>query len=119
MKLSKNRLNKIKAKKNPSRKKFPLRNKNKGKYEKTQKKRTRNTHIKQKTLKIYIGGAVKKGANNKQGEKTVSKNKTVPNDKTNDIVAENPIDKTVSVSKIDKVESQDVSGSKIDKVEAH
>ena len=56
MKLSKNRLNKIKAKKNASRKKFHLRKKG-SKYNKSQKKHKRNTHLKQKTLKIYIGGS--------------------------------------------------------------
>ena len=55
MKLSKNRLNKIKAKKNASRKKFHLRKKE-SKYNKSQKKHRRNTHLKQKTMKIYVGG---------------------------------------------------------------
>ena len=55
MKLSKNRLNKIRAKKNASRKKFHLRKKG-SKYNKSQKKHRCNTHLKQKTLKIYVGG---------------------------------------------------------------
>jgi hypothetical protein len=55
MKLSKNRLHKIKLKRNASRKKYNLRKK-KGKYENSHKKHTRNPHLKRKTMKIYIGG---------------------------------------------------------------
>ena len=45
MKFSKNRLNKIKAKKNVSRKQFHLRKKSSG-YKKSQKKHKRKNHIK-------------------------------------------------------------------------
>ena len=55
MKLSKNRLHKIKLKRNASRKKYNLRRK-KGKYENSRKKYRRDNHIKQKTMKIYVGG---------------------------------------------------------------
>ena len=55
MKLSKNRIHKIKLKRNSSRKKYNLRRK-KGKYENSRKKGKRNTHLKNKTMKIYIGG---------------------------------------------------------------
>ena len=57
MKFSKNRLNKIKAKKNVSRKQFHLRKKSSG-YKKSQKKHKRKNHIKRQTLKIYLGGNV-------------------------------------------------------------
>ena len=58
MKLSKNRLNKIKLKRNASRKKYNLRRK-KSAHENTNKKNRRNPHLKNKTLKIYrklVGG---------------------------------------------------------------
>jgi len=58
MKLSKNRLNKIKLKRNASRKKYNLRRK-KSAHENTNKKNRRNPHLKSKTLKIYrkhVGG---------------------------------------------------------------
>ena len=51
MKLSKNRIHKIKLKRNSSRKKYNLRRK-KGKYENSRKKGKRNTHLKNKTMKI-------------------------------------------------------------------
>ncbi|MDA9072515.1 hypothetical protein N9K75_01425, partial [bacterium] len=57
MKLSKNRLHKIKLKRNASRKKYNLRKK-KGKYENSQKKHRRNPHLKRKTMKVYVGGGV-------------------------------------------------------------
>ena len=61
MKLSKNRLHKIKGKKNSSRKKNNFR-KRKGKksYENTKKRHKRTHNLRKKTLKIYVGGADKK-----------------------------------------------------------
>jgi hypothetical protein len=56
MKLSKNRLHKIKLKRNASRKKYNLRKKTGKKYENSRKKHVRSTDIKRKTMKIYIGG---------------------------------------------------------------
>ena len=57
MKLSKNRLHKIKGKKNSSRKKNNFR-KRKGKksYENTKKRHKRTHNLRKKTLKIYVGG---------------------------------------------------------------
>jgi hypothetical protein len=55
MKLSKNRLHKIKLKRNASRKKYSLRKKA-GKYENSRKKNTRNNHLKIRTMKKYVGG---------------------------------------------------------------
>ena len=58
MKLSKNRLHKIKLKRNASRKKYNLRRK-KSAHENTNKKNRRNPHLKSKTLKVYrklVGG---------------------------------------------------------------
>ena len=57
MKLSKNRLQKIKGKKNSSRKKNNFR-KGKGKksYENTKKRHKRTHNLRKKTLKIYVGG---------------------------------------------------------------
>jgi len=56
MKLSKNKLNKIKLKRNTSRKKFNLRKHKKSLHENSKKRNKRNTHIKRKTLKLYLGG---------------------------------------------------------------
>ena len=55
MKLSKNRLNKIKLKRNASRKKYKLRTQ-RGKYENSKKRYKRDTHLNRKTLKVYVGG---------------------------------------------------------------
>lgn len=55
MKLSKQRLNKIKVRKEGSRKKKHLR-KNKKKFDNSKKKHNRKSHLKNKTLKIYFGG---------------------------------------------------------------
>ena len=56
MKLSKNRLHKIKNKKNHSRKKCNFRKKHKSSYKNTQKKHYKKGNLKNKTLKIYVGG---------------------------------------------------------------
>ena len=56
MKLSKHKLNKIKVRKEGSRKKKHLR-RNKKKFENSKKKHNRKSHLKNKTLKIYFGGA--------------------------------------------------------------
>jgi hypothetical protein len=56
MKLSKQRLNKIKVRKEGTRKKKHLR-KNKKKFDNSKKKNNRKSHLKNKTLKIYFGGA--------------------------------------------------------------
>jgi hypothetical protein len=56
MKLSKHKLNKIKVRKDNSRKKKHLR-RNKKKFENSKKKHNRKSHLKNKTLKIYFGGA--------------------------------------------------------------
>ena len=50
MKLSKNRLNKIKLKRNASRKKYKLRTQ-RGQYENSKKRYKRDTHLNRKTLK--------------------------------------------------------------------
>lgn len=55
MKLSKNRLNKIKLKRNASRKKYKLRAE-RGKHENSKKRYKRDTHLNRKTLKVYVGG---------------------------------------------------------------
>ena len=55
MKLSKNRLNKIKLKRNASRKKYKLRTQ-RGQYENSKKRNKRDTHLNRKTLKVYVGG---------------------------------------------------------------
>jgi hypothetical protein len=54
MKLSKNRLNKIKLKRNASRKKYKLRTQ-RGQYENSKKRNKRDTHLNRKTLKVYVG----------------------------------------------------------------
>jgi hypothetical protein len=54
MKLSKNRLNKIKLKRNASRKKYKLRTQ-RGQYENSKKRYKRDTHLNRKTLKVYVG----------------------------------------------------------------
>ena len=84
MKLSKNRLHKIKLKRNDSRKKYNLRRKKGGKYENSRKKGTRNTHLKNKTMKIYVGGKppLPKISMNKLF--TDCKCKTIPNDESTD-----------------------------------
>ena len=56
MKLSKNRLHRIKRKKNGSKRKKVFR-KNKRSHQNTQKKHHRHPNLKNKTLKIYVGGA--------------------------------------------------------------
>ena len=56
MKLSKNKLNKIKLKRNASRKKHNLRKQKKSVYESSKKRNKRNTHLKRRTLKMYLGG---------------------------------------------------------------
>ena len=56
MKLSKNRLHRIKRKKNGSKRKKVFR-KNKRSHQNTQKKYHRHPNLKNKTLKIYVGGA--------------------------------------------------------------
>ena len=56
MKLSKNKLNKIKVRKDGSRKKNHLR-RNKKNFDNSKKKHNRKSHLKNKTLKIYFGGA--------------------------------------------------------------
>ena len=56
MKLSKNRLHRIKRKKNCSKRKKVFR-KNKRSHQNTQKKHHRHPNLKNKTLKIYVGGA--------------------------------------------------------------
>ena len=56
MKLSKNRLHKIKNKKNHSRKKCNFRKKHKSSYKNTQKKHYKKGNLKNKSLKIYVGG---------------------------------------------------------------
>ena len=56
MKLSKNRLHRIKRKKNGSKKKKVFR-KNKRSHQNTQKKHHKQPNLKNKTLKIYVGGA--------------------------------------------------------------
>ena len=56
MKLSKNKLNKIKNKKNDTRKNFNNRRKKKSKHV-SEKKHKKHRNIKNKTLKIYVGGA--------------------------------------------------------------
>jgi len=55
MKLSKNRLHRIKRKKNGSKRKKVFR-KNKRSHQNTQKKHHRHPNLKNKTLKIYVGG---------------------------------------------------------------
>ena len=62
MKLSKNRLNKIKRNKNHSKRKKVFRKK-KHSYKNTQKKNRKQHNLKNKTLKIYVGGE----RNKKQG----------------------------------------------------
>jgi len=56
MKLSKNKLNKIRLKRNASRKKHNLRKQKKSVYESSKKRNKRNTHLKRRTLKMYLGG---------------------------------------------------------------
>jgi len=56
MKLSKNKLNKIKNKKNDTRKKFNNRRKKRSKHV-SEKKHKKHRNMKNKTLKIYVGGA--------------------------------------------------------------
>ena len=59
MKLSKNRLNKIKRNKNHSKRKKVFRKK-KHSYKNTQKKNRKQHNLKNKTLKIYVGGETNK-----------------------------------------------------------
>ena len=56
MNLSKRKLNKIKVRKDNSRKKKHLR-RNKKKFYNSKKKNNKKSHLKHKTLKIYFGGA--------------------------------------------------------------
>ena len=54
MKLSKNKLHKIRRRKNVSRKKNNLRRKRK--HENTKKRKRHNKNLRNKTLKVYVGG---------------------------------------------------------------
>ena len=56
MNITKRKLNKIKVRKDNSRKQKHLR-KNKKKFDNSKKKHNRKSHLKNKTLKIYFGGA--------------------------------------------------------------
>jgi hypothetical protein len=78
MKLSKNRLHKIKGKKNSSRKKNNFR-KRKGKksYENTKKRHKRTHNLRKKTLKIYVGGDETEQQKEERLKKLEEKNKKV------------------------------------------
>ena len=115
MKLSKNRLNKIMLRRNASRKKYKLTTPN-GRYENSKKKNKRNTHIKRKTLKIYVGGLEK-------SSKSVKTSMTVPlvnnNSKTTetDAVTEDKTD-PVTEDKTDPVTEDNTDAVIEDKTDA-
>ena len=80
MKLSKNRLHKIKGKKNSSRKKNNFR-KRKGKksYENTKKRHKRTHNLRKKTLKIYVGGDETEQQKKERLKKLDEKNREIIN----------------------------------------
>ncbi len=82
MKLSKNKLNKIKNKKNDTRKKFNNRRKKKSKHI-SEKKHKKHRNMKNKTLKIYVGGA---GNCNYKEAPTINEFIKMKNDKRKDIM---------------------------------